>query len=113
MTKDSSQLPGDLEHTIRRNYTNDKRSNGGSISMEEAIAIASVIYRYRPQFTLEIGFASGSSAAVIIATKKYLNIVKPHVCVRPLPSYAFKRSWSTIYTRAWFFRRYRYRRRTI
>ena len=83
MTKNSPQLPSDLEHTIRRNYTNDQRSNAGSISMEEAIAIASVIYRYRPQFTLEIGFASGSSAAAIIATKKHLNIVKPHVVLDP------------------------------
>ena len=76
-------VPPELERIIRDNYRKNRLSQTGAVSLEESIVIASAVYRYKPQLTLEIGFASGVSAAAVLAAKAFANISEAHIVVDP------------------------------
>ncbi|BCL35197.1 class I SAM-dependent methyltransferase [Nostoc sp. MS1] len=77
------RLPLELQQTIERDYANNPYTSGTSVSLSESLVMASLVNHFQLASTLEIGLASGGSAAAIIAAKSYFKCNDLHIAIDP------------------------------
>ncbi|MEH1789728.1 MAG: class I SAM-dependent methyltransferase [Nostoc sp.] len=76
-------LPSKLKAIIESDYANNPYTSGTSVSLPEALVIASVIDAFKLSQTLEIGLASAGSSAAILAAKSYGGCINSHIAIDP------------------------------
>jgi hypothetical protein len=78
------ELPTDLRIKIQEHYkSNPYSASVTSVSLEEALVIASAVYSFRLARTLEIGFAAAGSSTAVLAAKMHAGLLRRHVAVDP------------------------------
>lgn len=75
--------PSELIAIVESDYTRNPYTSGTSVSLSEALVIASLVNGFKLSQTLEIGLASGGSCAAILAAKNYCGCIGSHIAVDP------------------------------
>ena len=75
--------PSELIAIVESDYNSNPYTTGTSVSLSEALVIASLVNGFKLSQTLEIGLASGGSCAAILASKNYCGCVGSHIAVDP------------------------------
>jgi predicted O-methyltransferase YrrM len=76
-------LPDPLRQTLERDRDLNQHLSSTSISLPEAVVVASAVYGFGLARTMEIGFAHAGSAAAVIAAKLSRGLPRRHIAIDP------------------------------